>query len=322
MMKLALSAPSDRSLLKAPLFWAGALMLALVPLLAAAAGLDERALLGRSPWDKPLRFALSLGVYAVTMAMAAHWLLARSRVPGWRWLSPLVLGALVFEMGWILVQAARGVDSHFNDRTTFEDLMFGLMGLGAGVLSLGALWLGLVASRLTLTAIEINDRVIALGIALGFVGTGLLLPWTGEALVDAGRSQSAFEASSSVPLLGWRLDGSDPRPAHFVAAHLMQALPLVAAALARVNQSRRRAAAVGVLLTVAATGVLLTLWLMPWMANPAPALGFRSAFASGGCPPDATSPASRRSGSEPHPSAAQAGGAGTRARAGAGPLQA
>lgn len=245
------------------MFWSGALLLAIVPLLAAAAGLDERSLFGRSPWEKPLRFALSLGVYAVTMALAAKWLLARGRVPGWRWLSPVVLGALVFEMGWILVQAARGVDSHFNDRTAFEDLMFGLMGLGAGLLSFGALWLGLVASRLVLRAPETHDRLVALGIALGFVGTGLLLPWTGEALVDAGRSQSAFEASVVLPLLGWRLDGSDPRPAHFVAAHLMQGLPGLAAALARVNPGRRKAAAVGVLLSLAASSVLLTVWLMP-----------------------------------------------------------
>lgn len=268
MEQLARLKPSDSSLLRTPLFLSGALLLAIAPLLAAAAGLDERLLFDRSPWEKPLRFALSLGVYAVSMALAAQWLLTRGRVPLWRWLAPVVLAALVFEMSWILIQAARGVDSHFNDRTAFEDLMFGLMGVGAGLLSLGALWLGLVASRLALAAVETQDRLIALGIALGFIGTGLLLPWTGEALVDAGRSQSAFEASLVVPLLGWRLDGADPRPAHFVAAHLMQGLPLVAAALARVNQSRRNAAAVGVLLLLCATCVLLTLWLMPWTASP------------------------------------------------------
>ena len=70
-----------------PLFWCGAILLAIAPLLAGAAMLDERALFGRSPWDKPLRFALSLGVYAVSMAWASQWLLARTRVPGWRWLS-------------------------------------------------------------------------------------------------------------------------------------------------------------------------------------------------------------------------------------------
>jgi hypothetical protein len=273
MEQLARSKPSDSLLLKDPLFWPGALMLAIAPLLAAAAGLDERTLFGRSPWEKPLRFALSLGVYAVTMALAARWLLARGRVPGWRWLSRVVLGALVFEMSWILVQAARGVDSHFNDRTAFEDLMFGLMGLGAGLLSFGALWLGLVASRLVLKAPEAHDGLIALGIAIGFVGTGLLLPWTGEALVDADRSQSAFEASLVLPLLGWRLDGTDPRPAHFVAAHLMQGLPMLAAALARVEPIRGKAAAVGVLLAVAATSVLLTLWLMPWSATQGQTVG-------------------------------------------------
>jgi hypothetical protein len=44
------------------LLLAGLVLLALSPILAIAAGLDERSLFGHSPWDKPLRFALSLGV--------------------------------------------------------------------------------------------------------------------------------------------------------------------------------------------------------------------------------------------------------------------
>lgn len=245
------------------MFLSGAVLLALVPLLAAAAGLDERTLFGRSPWDKPLRFALSLGVYATTMAIVAHWLLARTRILGWRWLSPVLIGFMVFEMTWIAVQAARGVDSHFNERTPFEAVMFSLMGIGAAVLSLGVLWLGLAASRLVLAATAPGTRVIALGVGLGFVGTGLLLPWTGEALVDAGRSQSALEAVAVMPVLGWRLDGSDPRPAHFVAAHLMQALPLLALWLARPSGKGRQSGAEGLLVGLAAGGVLTTLWLMP-----------------------------------------------------------
>jgi hypothetical protein len=173
-----------------------------------------------------------------------------------------VLGTLVFEMGWIFVQAARGVDSHFNDRTSFDDLMFGFIGLGAGLLSFGALWPGLVASRLVLSAPESHDRLVALGIALGFLGTGLQLPWTREALVDAGRFQSAFEASRVLPLLDKRLDGSDPRPVHFVAAHLMHGLPTLATALARVNPGLGESAAVGLLLPLAALSLPLKVWLM------------------------------------------------------------
>lgn len=240
----------------------GVLLLALSPVLAIAVGIDDRSLFGRSPWEKPLRFALSLGVYAVSMALAARWLAARTQLPGWRWVAAIVLGALSFEMAWILVQAARGVDSHFNDRTPFEDLMFALMGAGAALLSIGALWLGLAALCLVHAAAT-NDRLIALGIGLGFVSTGLLLPWTGEALVDVGRSQSAIGAGPTMPLLGWRFDGSDPRPEHFSAAHAMQVLPLMAMWLSGSGRRPGGLVASGLLVMLTAIGVTLTVWLMP-----------------------------------------------------------
>jgi hypothetical protein len=72
----------------------------------------------------------------------------------------VVLVALVFEMSWILVQAARGVDSHFNERTAFEALMFSLMGIGAALLNLAVLWLGLVASWLAGQSVVPRDRLI------------------------------------------------------------------------------------------------------------------------------------------------------------------
>lgn len=249
--------------LREPLFLLGVVLLLLTPLLAMATGLDDRTLYGRSLWDKPLRFALSLGVFALTLSLAVQWLQDRMPVPGWRWLAPLLSATLVFETGWIAVQAARGVDSHFNEGTPFEALMFSLMGVGATLMSLAVLWLGLVAARRAMVSTLPAERLIAFGMALGFVGTGVLLPWTGEALVDVGRSQSVFSAAQALPLLGWRLDGTDPRPAHFVAAHMMQALPLMAIWLTRSHPPRQPAIAVGGLLALAAGAVLLTLGLMP-----------------------------------------------------------
>ena len=242
---------------------AGLVMLALSPILAIAAGLDERSLFGCSPWDKPLRFALSLGVYSVTMALAAQWLSARTRVWRWLWLLPVVVGALVFEMTWIVAQAARGVDSHFNNRTAFEDLMFGLMGVGAALLSMGAVWLGIAALRLVLSAAAPKERLIAWGIALGFVSTGLLLAWTGEALVGVSRSQTAIDAQVLLPVLGWRLDGSALKPAHFVAAHMMQALPLLAMWMAAVEGPQRQGVSLGILVLLRGCAPFLTPWLLP-----------------------------------------------------------
>ena len=141
--------------------------------------------------------------------------------------------------------------------------MFSLMGVGAAILCLGAIWLGAAASRLAFVAAAAKDRVIALGIALGFVSTGLLLAWTGEALVDVNRSQTAINASTVLPLLGWRLDGSDPRPAHFVAAHLMQALPLLAVWTAASERPQRQGLFFGILVCLTGCALVLTLWLLP-----------------------------------------------------------
>lgn len=265
--KLFQSAPAWA--VRDPMLLSGVVLLALSPLLLIVSGLDQRLLFERSPWDKPLRFALSLGIYAITMAIAAQWLLQREQLSqrswllGWRWLAPLLTATLTFEMTWMAIQASRGLDSHFNEATPFEELMFSLMGVGAALLSLGTLWLGVVASWLAFGAASINDRLIALGIALGFIGTGLLLPWTGEALVEAGRSQSAIQASTVIPLLGWRLDGSDPRPAHFVAAHIMQILPLAAVLMTRYGPSSRPGISALALFILAAASTLLTVWVMP-----------------------------------------------------------
>jgi hypothetical protein len=122
------------------------------------------------------------------------------------------VGALVFEVTWIVVQAARGVDSHFDDRTAFG---------------------------------------------------GLMLAWTGEALVDVNRSQTAMDAEVVLPVLGWRLDGSDPRPAHFVAAHLMQLLPLLAVWMAASAGAQRLGRFFGTLVCLTGCTLFLTLWLLP-----------------------------------------------------------
>ena len=246
-----------------PMLALGVCLILLTPLLAVAASLDERSLFGRSPWEKPLRFSISLGVYAVTIAFASQWLLNRTRIIGWKWLAPILIGTGIFEIGWITVQASRGVDSHFNEMTSFEALMFSLMGVGATILSLGVLWLGLTALRLSFRELVPKDHLIAVGIALGFIGTGLLLPWTGEALVQPGISQSAIAANWVLPLFGWRLDGSDPRPAHFVAAHIMQILPLMAIWLARTYQPNRHAISIQALIAMTVGSIFLTLWLIP-----------------------------------------------------------
>ena len=160
---------------------------------------DQRPLLGRAD------------VAALTLAWFEHWLRCHAlQVPGWRACSALQVAVLWLELGWIALQSARGEDSHFNAGSVFEGLMFSLKGLGAAWMTAVTAYLGSVAGWHWVCAHPGRAREpLLLGIALGCLLSGVLLAWTGEALVEAGVSQSAIGAAH-LPLLGWRLDGSDP----------------------------------------------------------------------------------------------------------------
>src|SRR5687767_251034 len=109
------------------LFWTGALPLLLVPLMAAVAPFDERLVTGIDPWIKPVKFTVAGSVYLLTLA----WLMAdvpaseRAR----RRVSRVVAFSMLAELLLVTTQAARGTASHFNDRSPFDQAVFGLMGL-------------------------------------------------------------------------------------------------------------------------------------------------------------------------------------------------
>lgn len=194
--------------------------------------LDERLLNGVSTWAKPLKFQASLALHFATLALVAHLL------PAWRRRSPLFRGTVtvstaagLFEIGWIMLQAARGRASHFNDATALEAGMYALMGIGA---------LLLVAAPFLLSLFMLRDhgaRVwreplllgVTLGLAVSAVATLVVAGymstsgshWVGEVASDAG----------GLPLVGWSRQGGDLRVAHFFASHALQVLPLAGLAL-------------------------------------------------------------------------------------------
>lgn len=257
LLRLPTGGRADRALR-----FSGWLFLALsLPLLAATV-LHDAQLFGRSVWDKPLRFALSLGSMALSLSLAAAWLAQRGqRVPGWRWLAAALVLTIAFELGYISLQSARGVDSHFRAATALEALLFGLMGVGAGFMALSFVWIGAVAAWACR-----HDRSAALaGVGLGFVAAGVLTAYTGESLVNVGLSQSALPGTGwALPFLGWRLDGSDPRPAHFIAVHLLQIGPALGLAVAAAMPAQRgRRAPQALVLALLLALVLAVLLLTP-----------------------------------------------------------
>ena len=82
---------------------------------------------GPISWRKPIVFGLSFGITLATLTWFMSFLRPR------RWLGWLVVGALavasVGEVFLISMQRWRGVASHFNDDTAFDETVFSYMGM-------------------------------------------------------------------------------------------------------------------------------------------------------------------------------------------------
>lgn len=200
--------------------------LAMLAMIAAWAPTDPRLLEGIPVWFKPMKFALSFAMMFGTLFLVEQRLSADWR-NGWtlRVTVAVMATAMISEMAYMTFMAAQQEASHFNFSTPFTTLMYNLMGVGAVSLMIGVAIFGTVTLR---------DARANLGPALRWgVGWGFLLSFA-LTLVTAGYMSSAgthvglvTEGAATLPFLGWSSEVGDIRPAHFMALHAMQALPLI-----------------------------------------------------------------------------------------------
>ncbi|GJD96221.1 hypothetical protein [Methylobacterium iners] len=191
---------------------------------------DARLLNGESVWAKPLKFALSSAVHFGSIALAVHWLR-----PAWTasaWMTALAaasVAAAVFEVAYIALQGALGASSHFNVSTPLHAALWSLMAAAAVIVLAPMAVIGLLAA--------LDDRArwpapVRAGVAVGMLGGALLTLVTAFRM---GANMSHFIGAppswdSLVPLTGWSWRGADLRPAHFLATHMAQAIPLLSLA--------------------------------------------------------------------------------------------
>src|SRR4029453_8495102 len=225
-----------------PLLWfAGTMGLVTV---AALAGLvfDDRTVVGSPVWLKPLKFAVSFGLYAVTLA----WLLrATRRAPRTGGGARGVVGvAATGEMALMLVQVVRGRPSHFSNADPFDAAVWSLMGNMVVVL-----WTASLIVAIVVAVQRDVDPVLRSAARLGFVLSlaGMLLAFlmttptdAQEAELDRGggppmigaHSVGVADGGPAMPVTGWSTTGGDLRIPHFVGIHGLQAVPLFALLLA------------------------------------------------------------------------------------------
>ncbi|MEU1550049.1 hypothetical protein [Nocardia sp. NPDC005745] len=275
-----------------PLLGTVAAMATLVLFSLAAMAVDDRELLGESVWLKPMKFGLAFFLYSLTLA----WLLSlphKGSRATW-WLGTVFAVTGFIDVGFIVLQAARGTFSHFNTEddpvNSIGQVVFasGVPGLFLANLLIVLIlaWQRLV-DRPTARAIHAGMALAVVGMALGY-----LMGFTGKQLVRdsdgrivelaAGHTVitdpgdlAPRDAMGGMPITHWSTVGGDLRVPHFVGLHGIQVLLVVALTLTWLapryrwlRTERARAAVVGVL----AAGYAGLLALVFWQAMRAQSL--------------------------------------------------
>ena len=107
--------------------WCTRANLSMLAFCLIAMQVDDRLLLGESVWLKPTKFAISIAVYCITIALLLQVYPYSDKLK--KWLSRIIGWVLILEIPLVMVQAGRGVQSHFNMSTALDGMIFGWMGI-------------------------------------------------------------------------------------------------------------------------------------------------------------------------------------------------
>jgi hypothetical protein len=232
----------------------GLTLLALAVLMCLAQLADERTFQDVSVWVKPAKFALSIGVFALTAAWFFGYVRPERRQSALMRLTVAVLiAAGGLELLWITVQAARAQGSHYNTATPFTAALYPVMGVVAVLLIGTTLALAWEIGRRPARGLRF-DFVLAVvtGLVLTFLLGGVL-----GGYMSAQTSHAVGAEGGGTPFFGWNRMGGDLRIAHFMGIHAMQAVPLLGALVAPLRLPGARLAIVaGATVWTAATLLL------------------------------------------------------------------
>jgi hypothetical protein len=197
--------------------------------------LDPTQILGISRWVKPLKFSVSIAIYVVTMGWILAHLMGSSRKAVVAITSAIAV-AMAGEIILITMQSLRGVQSHFNAATLFDEAVFGSMGLLIALNTIAVIW----ATILFFMKPAEADGAYLTGIRLGLVVFLLASVEGGVMIGRNSHSVGVDDGGPGLPLVNWSTVGGDLRIAHFAGLHALQALPLLGWFLDRNHVPRAR----------------------------------------------------------------------------------
>ncbi len=178
--------------------------------------------MGVNAWYKPIKFALSIGVYSWTMAWYTYYIQSSpNTITFFNWSVIVLFG---FEIIYIGLQAGKGQLSHFNVSSPLYSKLYMLMAFAATFVTLFTAYIGVLFFTQNFPSLpDYYVWAIRIGIILfvifsleGFVmGSNMSHTIGGE------------DGGGGLPFLNWSRKYGDPRIAHFIGMHALQVIPIL-----------------------------------------------------------------------------------------------
>lgn len=200
------------------LYYTGFIHFILAVMFLLLMGIDTRTVRQELVWLKPLRFAVSIGLFAWTYAWFTGFVQRNIRII--QVLNWLVAACMFIEITLISMQSVRGVDSHFNVRTSFDATVFSIMG---GVIGFNAMVVAVwfVIFSLVEKGKDEYRPAIVWGMLLFLLGN-----FSGFLLTRYGWPTTGTEHVQHMPFTDWKMNFKDLRISHALGLHAIQVLPL------------------------------------------------------------------------------------------------
>lgn len=184
--------------------------------------IDDRTLMGVNVWIKPFKFSISTAIYILTVGFLIT--LYPFSVRKKNLINNIVSWTLLIEIGLIIYQASRGVQSHYNVSNPFDGLIFAAMGILIAINVLIMVLFIFETLRLKLKTTKLLQWAILLGWVIVFFGS-----WVGGQMISEMSHNIGIEdGGPGLPLVNWSTIAGDLRVAHFFGLHGLQIIPIFA----------------------------------------------------------------------------------------------
>lgn len=205
-----------------PLFYFGLVCLLSAVFLSIPAKFSMIKINGVNTWYKPIKFALSIGIFCWTMCWYTGYLQPGRQITGYNWAMIILLG---FELFYITLQAARGQLSHYNVSSSLYTSLTAMMAFAAIAATLYTGYMGILFCTENFPQLPLY---YVWGIRLG-IFLFVIFAFEGAAMgANGSHTVGGTGDGEGLPLLNWSRKYGDLRIAHFVGMHALQVIPLVA----------------------------------------------------------------------------------------------